>query len=118
MSFALLVIGITLIVSGVRNTSCLLVKLIQKDFTGPSNFFYWVAVVMILGAVGYIQKLKPLSDGLLVVIILVLLLRAGNPSNPAVGGFFAKLQAALKSTQSGSGATVSVNLTAPTVVSG
>ena len=101
MSFALLLIGIVLLVAAVRGTQDQLVFLLKADFTGPANFGYWVVVLLVLGAIGYIERLKPLSDGLLVLLILVLFLTRGRPG-AAGGGFFEKFAAALKTTQAAS----------------
>lgn len=92
MAFALLIIGITLVVAAVRDTQGTLISLIQGDFTGPGNFWYWIAAILALGALGYIPRLKPVSDGLIVVVIIALLLSRGDPKN---GGFFKKLTDAL-----------------------
>lgn len=97
MAFALLIIGITLIVAAVRGTHLELIGLIKGDFTGPANFWYWVAALLLIGAIGYVPRLKALSDGLLIVIILALLLARGNPKAPQ-GGFFQQLTDALGTT--------------------
>lgn len=90
MSFALLIIGIVLLVSAIRNTQAGLVAVLRSDFTGPNNFTYWVIALIVIGAIGYVDKLKPLSDGLLVLIIVALFL--------SKGGFFNQFQSALKTT--------------------
>ena len=97
MPFALLIIGILLVVSAVQNTHCILVKQIAKDFSGPGNFFYWVVALIALGAIGYIPKLKPISDGLLIAIVIGLIVSRGNPNFPG-GGVFQQLQTALLGT--------------------
>lgn len=97
LPFALLIIGAVLLVSAVRNTQDDLFKLIQGDFTGQGNFVFWVVSLLIIGAVGYIPKLKPVSDGFLVLVLVVLFLTRGNPSGVG-GGFFSKFTQALQST--------------------
>lgn len=90
MPFALLVIGITLIVVAVRNTQDEFIVMLYRDFTGPGNFLYWVVALVVVGSIGYIPKLKGLSDAFLVLILLSLVLSKGNPDksvNPS-GGFF------------------------------
>lgn len=106
MPFALLIIGVVFIVSAINNTQSQLVVLLKNDFTGQANFVYWLAALLIIGAIGYVEKLKPVSDGLLVLIILVLLLSRGNPKFNTAGGFFQQLTAALGTT----GTNVSVNI--------
>lgn len=108
MAFALLIIGITLVVASVRGTHMSLISLIYGDFSGPGNFWYWIAALLVIGAIGYVDKLKPLSDGLLVVILLALVLGKGDPKKNPGGGFFQYVQDALKSTTSASAGSVSV----------
>lgn len=119
MAFALLIIGITLIVSAVRNTVTDLITLIKGDFSGQGNFLYWIAALLLVGAVGYIPRLKPISDGLLVAIVLAVLLSRGNPKGSY--NFFGKFTQALGVNASAGGGTggVSINLggTPPTSVS-
>lgn len=101
MAFALLIIGVVLLVSGVRNTQSQLFTLVQGDFTGDSNFFFWFVSILLIGAIGYIPKLKPISTAFLVLVVLVLFLTKGNPGSSS-GGFFQKFTAALGSTQNAS----------------
>jgi hypothetical protein len=97
MSFALLIIGITLIVAAVRGTHKTLIALLKADFSGPGNFVYWLIALIIIGAVGYVEKLRPLSDGLLVLVLLVLVLARANPGAPR-GGFFQQFLQAVQAT--------------------
>jgi hypothetical protein len=98
MSFALFLIGAILIVSAVRGTTHDLGALVKSEFTGPSNFIYWIVALLFVGAVGYIPKLKSLSVAFLTLVIIVLVLKRGNPSGIG-GGFFQQFSAALKGTQ-------------------
>jgi len=98
MAFALIIIGLVMVVSAVRNTQGCLVQVVQQDFTGQANFLYWVAAILILGAIGYSDTLRPLSDGLLIVILLALFLTRGRQ------GLFTNLTQALGSSGSVSGA--------------
>jgi hypothetical protein len=97
MPFALLIVGIALIVSAVRNTHYDLFNLVRGDFTGPNNFAFWVISILIIGSVGYIPKLKPVSAAFLSLVIIVLFLTKGNPSK-AGGGFFEKFTAGIGAT--------------------
>ena len=97
MSFALLFAGILLLVSGVRGTQGDLFALLKNDFTGPGTFFYWSLVVIVIGSIGYVPRLRPLSRVFLVLLIVVLFLAKGNP-NAVGGGFFFQLTAGLGST--------------------
>lgn len=98
MPFVLLIAGATLLIVAVRNTQDDLFALLKKDFSGPNNFVYWVFSLLVIGALGYIPKLKPISVGFLSLVILVLFLTKGDPTK-ASGGFFEKLTAGLQSTQ-------------------
>lgn len=98
MAFILLIIGITLIASAVNNTADELTFLLKADFTGPANFGYWVLAILVIGAIGYVDKLKPVSDTFLVLIILVLFLAKGKPGS-ATGGFFQKFTQAIGTSQ-------------------
>ena len=46
--------------------------LLKGDFTGSGNFFYWIISIMVIGAIGYIPRLKSISDAFLVLVLLVL----------------------------------------------
>lgn len=85
MPFVLMLAGAVLIVAAVRNTQQQLFYLLALDFTGQNNFVYWFLSILIIGALGYIPKAKPLSDGFLILVILVLFLRKGT-------GFFDMFQ--------------------------
>ena len=98
MAFALLVIGIVLLTSAIRNTQDCLVQLINADFTGPGNFAYWIVAFIVVGAIGYVDRLKKVSDGLLVLILVALFLSRGSPNFPG-GGFFTQFIKALQGTE-------------------
>lgn len=102
MAFALLIIGIVLVTAAIRDTQDELIGLLGADFTGAGNFIYWVAALVIVGSVGYVERLKPISDGLLVLIILALFLSKGNPKG-AGGGFFQQFTQALGTTKTPAG---------------
>jgi hypothetical protein len=87
MPFALILIGLILIVSGARNTHAAMGAQITKDFTGPNNFITWVVAIGTIGAVGYVEKLRTFSHYFMALIIIGMVL-----SNK---GFFTQFQAAL-----------------------
>jgi hypothetical protein len=99
MPFALLIIGVFLLVAGVRKTQGDLFTLLQGDFTGANNFLFWFVSILVIGAIGYVPKLKPLSTAFLVLVILVLFLTKGNPKGVG-GGFFSQFTSALQGTES------------------
>lgn len=89
MPFALVFIGLMMIVSGARNTHVQLGEQITKDFTGPGNFTTWIVALGLLGAIGYNEKARPLSHAFMALIIIAMVL--------ANKGFFQKLSEALAS---------------------
>jgi uncharacterized membrane-anchored protein YitT (DUF2179 family) len=95
MPFAFILVGLALLTSGVRGTSQDLATLLKGDFTGPKNFIYWMLSILLIGSIGYIEKLRPLSRAFMVLVIVVLFL-ANDPSNGL--GFFQKFQAAIDNT--------------------
>lgn len=101
MAFALLIIGAVLLIAAVRGTTdgpAGLYALLLNDFTGPANFVYWAVAILLIGALGYIPKLKTFSVALLALVVLVLFLKKGDPSGVG-GGFFAQLSSGLAVTQ-------------------
>jgi hypothetical protein len=78
MAFALLFIGLALIIVTARNTQATFTDRVANDFKGPGNFFYWIVAIVIIGAVGYVPKLKPVSDIFLVLVLLAVFLQAGK----------------------------------------
>jgi hypothetical protein len=74
MPFLFIVVGLVMIVSSVKGTNQQLVKLLKSDFTGKGNFIYWSLAILAIGAVGYIQELKPVSRAFLVLVVIVLFL--------------------------------------------
>lgn len=100
MAFALLIIGAVLLIAAVRGTTdgpAGLYALLVGDFTGPANFVYWAVAILLIGALGYIPKLKTFSVALLSLVVLVLFLKKGDPSGVG-GGFFSQLTTGLGST--------------------
>jgi len=94
MPIALVIFGVFLLVAAVRwdKGGSDVWTLLQSDLQGKSvttgkqtgSFFAWAAAIILIGAVGYIDELKPVANTMLALVIVVLLL-----SN---NGFFAQLQ--------------------------
>lgn len=84
MPYVLILVGGILLVSGIRNTYGQLWTLVKNDFTGTNSFLPWIAAIAVVGGLGYVPKLRPLSIAFLTLLLLVLVL-----SN---GGIFQKLQ--------------------------
>lgn len=89
MPFALAIVGIVLLVSALRGTSGSLFAALKADFTGTGNYIYWVVAIFVVGSIGYIKKLQPMSDAFLALLLVVLMI-----SNK---GFFAQFMTALSS---------------------
>jgi hypothetical protein len=115
MPFALLLIGVWLLIAGVRNTAGpastpgTLFALLHGDFTGTDNFAYWFIAIVLIGAIGYIPKLKSLSTAFLVLVLVVLFLKKGS-SVGVGGGFFDQFLTGLGITQTSSGTTTAQNI--------
>lgn len=78
MPFALVLIGLLMIVTGARNTHAAFGRQIVSDFTGPGNFTSWIVAIGAVGAVGYIEPLKPLSRAFMVLIIISFVVKNGG----------------------------------------
>ncbi len=92
MPFLFLIAGVVMTVSAVRGTNQDLLTLLKGDFTGKGNFLYWTLSILLIGAVGYIPDLKPVSRAFLVLVVIVLFLQNR--------GVFTQFTSAINSTQS------------------
>lgn len=103
MAFVFIIAGIVLLIAGVRDTASNsdgtgLFQLLQNDFDpsaqkqGQHSFLAWLTAILVIGAIGYVEDLKPFSRAFLVLVIIALFL-AKNQSGTATGEtFFAQLQ--------------------------
>lgn len=89
MPFVLIVIGVILLVTAIQGTTGQLGSMLRQDVFpgGGKGYLYWFVAIFLIGAIGYEPKLRPISRGLLVLVVLVLLI--------SQGGFFAKFSQAL-----------------------
>lgn len=87
MPFALVIIGLMMIVTGAKDTFDQMGAQLQKDFTGEQNFTTWLVAIFGVGAVGYVKELEPISRLFMGLIIITMVIRNG--------GFFDKFQQAL-----------------------
>lgn len=74
MPFALVIVGLILVVTGARNSYAALGQQLMSDFTGAGNFIYWIVAIGIVGAIGYYSPLKNFSRLFMVLIIIALFL--------------------------------------------
>jgi hypothetical protein len=110
------VVGLVLIVSGVRGTLTSpanpnLVSLIHDDLTGTPNFIEWAVAIVIIGAIGYIPQLRTASRLFMGLVVIGLLF--------ANKGFFAQFAQQTSGDQSGaqqSTTETQSNLTLPSVI--
>lgn len=93
MPIILLIAGITLIISAVRDSQDDYFTLLKGDFTGENNFIYWFAAIFLIGALGYFKSLKSFSNAMLVLVILVVFLAPKNQ------GFFKQFVDAISQTK-------------------
>ena len=96
MPFVLLVLGLLFLIVAVRGTQNDFFSLVKQEFTGQNNFVVWASAFIILGLIGYIKTLKPVSDAFIGLIALVLILTKGQ-------GFFSKFNAGIRSPVAPSG---------------
>jgi hypothetical protein len=88
MALLFIIIGIAIVISGIRNTYAQLGQQLAADFAGSGSFIYWVAAIMILGMIGYIPGAQKPARMLLALVILSFVLANGT-------GFFDRLKSAL-----------------------
>lgn len=74
MPFFFVVVGIMLVVTGVKNTHVAFGKQVASDFTGDRNFFVWVTALGSLGAIGYVPKLRPFANTFMALVIVAMVL--------------------------------------------
>jgi hypothetical protein len=101
--FAFIIVGVVLVISGVKGTSSQLLSLVKGDLTGTNNYLYWIVAILIIGSIGYIPSFKSLSHAFLALVLVVLVLKEGNP-NSGGGGFFQEFQSALQKISSSNSA--------------
>ena len=72
MPFIILIVGIVLVVAAIRDTQSSLFTALANDIPA---FGTWFTAILVLGAIGFISPLKPLSKALLILVLVVLVLR-------------------------------------------
>lgn len=87
MPFALLAIGLLLVIAAYNNTQDTLATQLKQDFSGKTGFVYWIAAIVVVGALGYIKPLEPVSRAFLALILVILFLTNS--------GVFSKFNSAL-----------------------
>jgi hypothetical protein len=88
----LIIIGLVLISSALKNTEHELGQQLQTDVLGTSGFLAWAGAILAIGAIGYVPGLRQTSRYLLALIGVVMVVRNG--------GAWANAQAAFMSASS------------------
>lgn len=74
MPFALVLIGLIMIVTGAKGTQKEFGRELVSDFTGPGNFTWWIVSIGALGALGYVDKLRTFSRTFMALVIISMIL--------------------------------------------
>jgi len=95
MPFALVTIGLLMIVTGARDTHRCFAMELRSDMTGPpgQNFVWWLAALGGIGALGYVPGMRQIAMTFMALVVIVMVLaqqRAGG------GGFFGQFVEALR----------------------
>jgi hypothetical protein len=104
MPFAFIIVGLVLLVAGVRGKSANLLTLVKGDITGKNSFLPWIIAVLAIGALGYIEDFKSLSRAFLGLVLVVLVLADDKATG---SGFFQNLSNDFTALTTGSSATLS-----------
>lgn len=89
--------GVILVIAAIRGKQKDLFDLLKDDFTGSGNYFVWVIAVGFLVALGYIDKLKPVSNAFLTLVILVIILSNSRDGRNIFASFFDQIRDGTKS---------------------
>lgn len=89
MPFALVIVGLILVITGVKGTQAALAAELKEDLTGDNNFTWWILAIGTIGALGYISAFRSFSRWFMALIIISMLL--------ANRGFFSQLEEAFRS---------------------
>ena len=90
MPFVLLALGILFFIVSLQGTQGSLFDLLKSEFVGTNSFVVWAAAFVIIGLLGYIKPIRPITHAFLVLMLLVLVLTNGK-------GFFSQFNSALRS---------------------
>ena len=98
MPFVFLIVGAVMVTAGVRGQSQNLLKLLKGDLAGTDSYLSWIVAILLIGSLGYIEALRPVSRAFLALVLIVILLKAGNPKGQG-GGFFNQFETAINQIQ-------------------
>lgn len=75
MPFALVIVGLLMVVTGAKGTHAALGQELRADFTGEGNFLYWLLALGIIGAVGVIPGMQNFSRLFMTLAIVSMVLK-------------------------------------------
>lgn len=101
MPFALVFVGVVMLVAGVRAKQDELYTAVKGDVSGSGSYVGWMVSILFIGALGYIEAIRPISRAFLVLLVIVLMLRNG--------GFWQKFNEQVFSSQPKTDTTVSTS---------
>jgi hypothetical protein len=96
MAFAFLLAGVLFFVAAYRGKESTdeLLGILKDDFTGPNNFFVWCLAIGVVVSLGYIPKMRPLSNVLFGLVLLSIILAHSDKSGKNfVTEFFKQIRA-------------------------
>ena len=124
MPFVFIFLGLLFLVVAVRGTQGQMFTLLKSEFVGTNSFVPWASSIVVLGLIGYARPIRPITDSLIGLILLVILLAnhggfftqfnnaIRNPVAPAAG----QSSGGLSSAQINAGAAVTSGVTSQTVI--
>ena len=87
MPFVFLIVGVLFLVLARNGTQGDFETLLKSEFSGQHSFFVWASAIVILGLIGFFKPVRPITDAMIGLIVLVLILKNQ--------GLFRQLNAAL-----------------------
>ena len=72
MPYVFLAAGLALVITSIEGTYNALGTQLKKDFTGKGGFQFWALAILMIGALGYVEELRPLANKLLALVLIVL----------------------------------------------
>lgn len=76
MPLLLLIVGLILIVTGIRGTTGSLAGHLKDDIS--AGFIKWLAAILVIGALGFIPQFQKPSRLLLALVVIVVMLKNGS----------------------------------------
>lgn len=78
MPLVFLIVGVMFIVLARNGTQGDFEQLLKSEFTGAQSFLVWVSALVILGLIGFFRPVRPITDAMIGLIVLVLILQNRN----------------------------------------